>query len=236
MIDMPNNLNKMIEKSGLQKKVVAERKGVTPETLSRHIHERVPMTSQDAREYADILGCAAYEIIFETQGTPIIGHSHIYADGTISRELYWDIENNSSDSDTLKKLDWAYSHTHLPYASAIMRWSMDSKYTGPWAYWSKAHDYVMIDPILNRYVHEETFGKQAYCYLKDPYPCPKEGEVHLVAGMVYPEPGGVYQIVNGDVGWHLKEQELVFATPVITVSLRQRLRGVLVLDSKRRDI
>jgi hypothetical protein len=236
MIDMPNNLNKMIEKSGLQKKVVAERKGVTPETLSRHIHERVPMTIQDAREYADILGCAAYEIIFETQGTPIIGHSHIYEDGKISRNLYLDLEKESDDSNSLKKLDWAYSHTHLSYKSAIMRWSMDAKYTGPWAYYGKAHDYVMLDPILNKYVHEECFGKQAYCYLKNPYPCPHEGEVHLVAGMLYPEPGGVYQIVNGDVGWHLKEQELVFATPLVSVSLRQRLRGVTMLKGNATDI
>ena len=34
MIIMNNNLDKMIRAAGLQKKVVAERKGVTPETLS----------------------------------------------------------------------------------------------------------------------------------------------------------------------------------------------------------
>ena len=111
-----------------------------------------------------------------------------------------------------------------------MRWSVDPKYTGPWAYWGKAHDYVMLDPILNNYVHEECFGKQSYVFLKNSAPCCHEGTVHLVAGMVYPEPGGVYQIVNGDVGWHLKEQELVFATPIITISLRQRLRGVLTVS------
>lgn len=235
MNDMPNNLNKMIEKSGLQKKVVAERKGVTPETLSRHIHERVPMTIVDAREYADILGCNAYEIIFETQGTPIIGHCHIDQDGTVSRKLHFDISNKDTIEQTLKSLDWAYSHTHLPYRAGIISWSMDKKYTGPWAYWSKAHEYVMLDPVLEQYVHEECYGKQAFCYLKTPW----EGEnglEHFVAGMVYPEPGGVYQIVNGDLRWHLKEQELVFATPVITVSLRQRLRGVVILDSNRQDL
>ncbi len=236
MMDMPNNLNKMIEKSGLQKKVVAERKGVTPETLSRHIHERVPMTLVDAREYADILGCAAYEVIFETQGTPIVGHCHLHEDGSITRKLHWDVENTSPDEVALNKLDWAYSHTHLPYRSAIIDWSMDKKYTGQWAYWGKAHEYVMLDPMLEQFVHEECFGKQSYCYLKNPWVCEKGISWHFVSGMVFPEPGGVFQVVNFDLGWHLKEQELVFATPVITISLRQRLRGVLVVDSKRQDI
>lgn len=236
MMDMPNNLNKMIEKSGLQKKVVAERKGVTPETLSRHIHERVPMTLVDAREYADILGCAAYEVIFESQGVPIIGHCHLHKDGKVTRKLHIDMDSTKLDKKNLEGLDWAYSHTHLPYKAGIISWSMDKKYTGPWAYWGKAHEYVMLEPVLEQYVHEECFGKQVFCYLKNAWTCEKGMNWHFVSGMLYPEPGGVYQIVNGDLGWHLKEQELVFATPVITVSLRQRLRGVAMLKGNDTDI
>jgi|TARA_B100000085_G_scaffold280124_2_gene304537 hypothetical protein len=235
MNDMPNNLNKMIEKSGLQKKVVAERKGVTPETLSRHIHERVPMTIVDAREYADILGCHAYEIVFEQAGVPIIGHCHLHQDSTVFRELYLNMHDTKQNPQLIKGLDWAYSHTRLPFDAAIISWSMDKKYTGPWAYWSKAHEYVMLEPVLEQYVHEECYGKQAFCYLKNAYEG-KNGPEHFVAGMLFPEPGGVYQIVNGDLGWHLKEQELVFATPVITVSLRQRLRGVTMLKGNQTDI
>ena len=36
-IKMPNNLDFMIRKSGLLRKDIAERKGIRPETVSRHI-------------------------------------------------------------------------------------------------------------------------------------------------------------------------------------------------------
>ena len=38
-MNMDNNLDYMIKQSGLPKKVIAERKGITPETLSRHIQD-----------------------------------------------------------------------------------------------------------------------------------------------------------------------------------------------------
>ena len=237
MKTMPNNLNKMIELSGLQKKVVAERKGVTPETLSRHIHERVPMTIQDARDYAEILDCTTNEIIFEAVSQPIIGTCHILDDKNIRRKLNSEklikaLESGVAYNGSFNCVDHVFSHTYLPYAAGIMQWTVGKKYMGQWAYWGKALEYVMLEPIVEQYVSEETFGKIAFCWLKNPWITDDGEQRHLVTGVLYPEPGGVYQIVNHGMNWHLKEQELVFAAPSIGVTYRPTLRGMTIGKKK----
>ena len=52
MTIMPNNLHKMITSSGLSKREVAALKGVTPETLSRHISGKIGISLDDAEQYA----------------------------------------------------------------------------------------------------------------------------------------------------------------------------------------
>ena len=39
-MNMPNNLDAMIARSGMSKREVAALKGITPETLSRHVTAR----------------------------------------------------------------------------------------------------------------------------------------------------------------------------------------------------
>ena len=41
---MANNLEVMIAKAGMTKREVASLKGITPETLSRHVHGKIQMT------------------------------------------------------------------------------------------------------------------------------------------------------------------------------------------------
>ena len=70
MTIMPNNLNKMITASGLSKREVAGLKGVTPETLSRHISGKIGISLSDAEQYARILGCTAKEVFFAADPMP----------------------------------------------------------------------------------------------------------------------------------------------------------------------
>ena len=55
----------MIAQSGKSKAQVAQEKGLTPETLSRHIHSKIQITLKDAEEYAEICGCTVYQIILQ---------------------------------------------------------------------------------------------------------------------------------------------------------------------------
>ena len=71
---MPNNLDKKIAESGMSKKEVAVAKGITPETLSRHVHGKIQMTLQDAEQYGKILGCTAQDVLFATNPIKVIGN------------------------------------------------------------------------------------------------------------------------------------------------------------------
>ena len=70
---MANNLENCIRKAGKAKKEVAVAKGVTPETLSRHMHGRIQMTMLDAEEYARILNVPVQRILFKEEPIPVIG-------------------------------------------------------------------------------------------------------------------------------------------------------------------
>ena len=76
MLSMESNLNHMILRSGLTKRVVAEEKGITPETLSRHIHGKIQLTLNDAEDYSKILNCTPQEIMFKSNPARILGYIH----------------------------------------------------------------------------------------------------------------------------------------------------------------
>ena len=69
----PNNLHKMILRSGLKSNMVAELKGIQPPTLSRHKNGDIGISLTDAEEYAKILNCTPQQIFFSNPAIPIIG-------------------------------------------------------------------------------------------------------------------------------------------------------------------
>ena len=72
-IKMPNNLDFMIRRSGLLRKEIAERKGIRPETVSRHISGALNFSLKDAEQYAAILDCSAQDILFAQNAVPLFG-------------------------------------------------------------------------------------------------------------------------------------------------------------------
>ena len=68
-----HNLNQLIERSGMFKKEVAAKKGITPENLSRQLHGHTGVTLCDLDEYSKILDCHLAEIIFPGQQINVIG-------------------------------------------------------------------------------------------------------------------------------------------------------------------
>mgnify|MGYP005993696415 CR=1 FL=1 len=80
-MQMPNNLDKKIAESGMSKKEVAVAKGITPETLSRHVHGKIQMTLADAEQYGKILGCTAQEVLFPTKPLSVIADWRLNEEG-----------------------------------------------------------------------------------------------------------------------------------------------------------
>lgn len=74
---MYNNLDKKIRQTGIEKREIARRKGITPETLSRHCSGKIHLTRKDADEYAQILGCTSPEILYPTEPLPLLAHWRI---------------------------------------------------------------------------------------------------------------------------------------------------------------
>lgn len=68
----PANFEKAIQASGLTKKEIAYRKNVEPATLSRHLSGAIPLTLDQAYDYAEILGCSPQEILFPLETMPVI--------------------------------------------------------------------------------------------------------------------------------------------------------------------
>lgn len=219
MTRMANNLNKQITASGLTKKEVGSLVGHTPETVSRHISGNINLTLNHAEDYARVLNCSPYDIMFEALPMPIVGMCSIDADGTVGRKY------------SKKPFGKVYSHTYRPAETAVMHWSVAKEYVGPWNYWSKALETVLFDPIRNQYVHDEAVGHECFAFLKEPYESCQGFETNLVAGVLYPEPGGVYTMHNGDLNRTLKSQKIVWATPVLSMILRPDLRNLeIILD------
>ena len=62
---MVNNLKTIAKRAGFTGKALADERGVTPETVSRHMTGRVRLSLEDAGDYAAILGCTPEEILFD---------------------------------------------------------------------------------------------------------------------------------------------------------------------------
>mgnify|MGYP003111613362 CR=1 FL=1 len=79
MIDMAfkSNLDKYIQQSGYTKEEVARRKGIAPESLSRHISGRSKFSVQDAIEYANILGTRPEQILFDHKQIKVFGFNNM---------------------------------------------------------------------------------------------------------------------------------------------------------------
>jgi len=229
MVVMNNNLDKMIRASGLQKKVVAERKGVTPETLSRHIHEKVPFTLRDAEEYAEILGCIPHQISYKSDPIKIVGK--VYLD-------YDDKKNTSGEvqfefSKETNKFGYLFINSfHTPEIGAIL-YNASPDYIGPFAEYAGGFETIDLTPITENRVDKECIQKPSWVKFKNPQNI--EGQMKMFTkGYLYPEYGGTYTVAKQSFhdGKNVyRGLELEWATPVLTVVIRPDLREVSFVDN-----
>ena len=82
---LQNNLSAVVAAFKLKNpdesnKTIAAKKGVTPETVSRHVHSKIDMSMGDINDYAKILGCTEFDILFKNPPIPVMGCVHAYSD------------------------------------------------------------------------------------------------------------------------------------------------------------
>ena len=230
MTVMPNNLDAMIARSGMSKREVAALKGVTPETLSRQIHGKIQMTLADAERYSKILDCSPQDVLFALPPVPIVGYCKITKCDPQTPDcpdMGVRIEREISAG---KKMGKVYLQTYTAIDTAAVIWSSDKGYHGPWEEWKNAVEYVEREPIEKGFVSDNAIQHDCYVYLAEPvfeYGIKRR----LIAGTLYPEPGGLYTIHNTYTDSRLNGQKLIWASAMLSVSFRPDLRGVqIVLD------
>jgi len=223
---MDNNLNKMILVSKLTKRSVAEDKGITPETLSRHISGKIQITLQDAEDYSKILNCTPQEVLFAADPVPIVGYVHYDSHGHVT----YDCPDHRADDSPFEE-DYPPAKVHIPFHYPMpvgaLIFVMDDSYQGPWCEYRGAMSIIPIKPIQENIVARDSIQKSAYVKIK-------HGGVSY--GHVYPEPGNKYTLYNPWRQDMLQENyevkrglELDWATPTISTFWQPEMLGIKIV-------
>ena len=226
MLSMESNLNHMILRSGLTKRVVAEEKGITPETLSRHIHGKIQLTLNDAEDYSKILNCTPQEIMFKSNPAPILGYVHY--NKTAEHSVDW-LEYRKKNNAKYPGGD-VYLPGPKPFEVGVVLFNIPEEYDGPWIDYKDSLCVVQLDPIKQGYVSKDSIQQASYAKIKG------GGVLH---GHVYPEPGGTYTVYNPwrqDLLTTETEMQrglkLDWAAPVIASFWQPTLRGIDIVYDK----
>ena len=217
---MKNNLDELILLSGKSKREIAELKGVTPETLSRHIHGKIQLTMADAEEYGNIFGVEPISVLYPNVEIQIIGTSFIHNDETTTRTY-------SSEGLGIAKM----SVQHLQNLGIVV-WSCDPEYNGSWR---SLHDaWSVFDASEDHFpVPKSCYQQMSMVVLEEPMKISGRVCEHLV-GVLYPEPEGTYAVkinqeANKGVFRGLKP---VRAYPLIAMIYRPDLREGKIIWNK----
>lgn len=226
MLSMESNLNHMILRSGLTKRLVAEEKGITPETLSRHIHGKIQLTLNDAEDYSKILNCTPQEIMFKSNPARILGYIHYTK--TAEHSVDW-LEYRKKNNAKYPGGD-VYLPSPNPFEVGAVLFNIPDDYDGPWIDYKDSLCVVQLDPIKQGYVSKDSIQQASYAKIKN------GGVLH---GNVYPEPGGTYTVYNPWRQDLLSEEtemqrglKLDWAAPVIASFWQPTLRGIDIVYDK----
>ena len=192
-------LRRAIERRGIKKKHVAQKKGIEQGTLSRQLSGRHSLTLKDLREYADILDCEFEELIIDIQPMDIIGKHH---DGNI----YVD--------DITSKIEQIVPPMTLP-----------ASYKGIWEDRGPMYNLLHIfnsNHMLNEGIIDQSCYTQLCAYKLPQSELTRLQKLNsswvsqINMGYLYPEPSGKYTIGSAvTAGRQRQSVELVWAAPII---------------------
>lgn len=220
------NLQEMIARSGMKKQEVASMKGITPETLSRHISGKIQLTRRDADDYAHILDCKPQEILFQIEPMPVVGRWTINSAGKFS--LNWTQDKNGAHPKM-----YLSAHHHRENFAVLYDFTSKQLATTdvpmtPW--WTPCK----VDIVYGKSRIKDVVDKEATMALS--YARTATGK--LIFGYVYPTPNyGLYNIhvpptiAFGDLPPRATENiELDWACPIVSSVIRPDLRAMEIVE------
>lgn len=192
-------LRRAIEKRGIKKKHVAQKKGIEQGTLSRQLSGKHSLTLKDLREYAEILDCEFEELIIDVQPLDIIGN---HSDSTIF------VEDNTTQLQQI-----------------VPPMTLPSSYKAIWEDRGRANNQVHIfngNHMLAEGMIDQTCYTQLCVYKITQAELTRLSKLNktwvspINMGYIYPEPGGKFTIGSAvTAGFQRQGVELVWAAPVI---------------------
>tara|TARA_R100001510_G_C7639016_1_gene196782 strand:+ start:526 stop:1221 length:696 start_codon:yes stop_codon:yes gene_type:complete len=221
LVSMSNNLTECIEQSGMTNSEVAAAKGVTPETLRRHRNGKIQMTIKDAEHYARILDVDLHRILFKNAPIPVVGDCLI-EECCITRTMHEPQKFEVYAENTFK----------VPHVAWV--WRTANPYVGQWYDWNGAVSFTKRDPIVDKFVDPDCTQFISVVKSKTPFASKTPGHegdlLTITAGVVYPQPHGLYTVHNGKTEETYTDLDLEWATPHLSVVFRPRLCGMAVKE------
>tara|TARA_A100001515_G_scaffold144961_1_gene150985 strand:+ start:23234 stop:23878 length:645 start_codon:yes stop_codon:yes gene_type:complete len=192
-----NNLKQLIRLAGLSHAEVAEKKGIAPESLSRHISGRSQFSIQDAEDYAEILDIDPSQLLFPNPEVKIYGK---IIDSNVV------VMNDTSDPEEWISTPFRYP----PHVGVIL----DKRETFN-NFMDGAMLMIDIRPIQKQNVPQTAFGKNSIV---------KTDDGKILQRAIFPSYDGKFTLVslNGAV---TSDINLKFACPVLMRVERPELLG-----------
>jgi DNA-binding Xre family transcriptional regulator len=233
----PNNLDKMIRRSGLKNNMVAELKGIQPATLSRHKSGDIGISLGDAEEYAKILNCSPQQIFFSAPPIPVLACVFPWDDecGEKAKKIAPHLINsNNGKNPTLvmghsaghmeRMLPYQdkaiYMHDYYLHDTMCVFWNMTDDLDHSSGWMNGNLDIVNIDPMQRGVVDKECLGH---------YSIVKTRDQHLLYGVVYQTGRNRYSLESNNFGTHTN-LELEWGCPIVTMIIRPELREMQWVD------
>lgn len=220
MFMIENNLRQVIQQFKRDNpmesiKSIAAKKGVTPETVSRHQSDKIDMSMQDIRDYAEILGCTTFDIIYRSQPIPIV------AKATCEDDTSWITYTHALTPETAECLYINGSHD-INLSACLMEFAPE--YQGVYKVMDGCYEIWDHTPALEGKVSKEAIMNLCFVRTKDE---------ELFRGVLYPQPGShKYSLVHGKSGDDIKtDLELEWAAPILKYIMRPDLEGVSIVKS-----
>ncbi len=217
---MANNLDEMISQSGMSKKALAEEKGVTPETVSRHIHSKISMTLQDVEDYARILKCQPHEIAYASPPIPILAVWHT------------DLETKNMKLSNRFQYDKTYHKkgikVHGSYNEewACIYWNLDQNTQSRWRHYHDGLTMIKISSVTDNQIDK-------YAIMNECYVMTKAGV--MLSGVLWPQHHNALYTLTDVVGVPeenkiLTDLDIQWAAPVVWYLAQRRLETIAICD------
>ena len=161
------------------------------------------------------------DVLFAAKPVPILGHVHITKENVFERQI------------ANKRKGKIYANATRTEGTAGIVYSAEEGYFGRWYHYRNAVAFVQREPIEKEAVSDEAIMNESFVLAKYP-PDDKDNIAHnhLFSGIVYPEPGGTYTVHTLPNDKVRKGLELIWATPILSITFRPDLRDLSIVYDK----